>query len=62
MAARLQPRAKVPLLDGIACAVKQAEALVALALPKPRAGSMAQLSGREGVGMSPVLASLLRGG
>jgi allantoin racemase len=61
MAARLGPRAPVPLLDGIACAVKMAEALVALDLPKARAGSLAPLSGRESQGLSPALAALLRG-
>jgi allantoin racemase len=34
-ARRLQPAALVPLLDGVACAVRQAELLVGLALPKP---------------------------
>ena len=61
MAARLGPRAPVPLLDGIACAVKLAEALVALNLPKASAGSLAPLKGRESSGLSPALAALLRG-
>ncbi|WP_237180565.1 aspartate/glutamate racemase family protein [Roseomonas haemaphysalidis] len=61
MAARLGPRAPVPLLDGIACAVKQAEALVALNLPRPRAGSVAPVAGRDSKGLSPALAALLRG-
>jgi allantoin racemase len=61
MAARLGPRAPVPLLDGIACAVKMAEALVALDLPRARAGSLAPLSGRGSHGLSPALAALLRG-
>jgi allantoin racemase len=61
MAARLGPRAPVPLLDGIACAVKLAEALVALDLPKARAGSLAPLSGRQSGGLSPALAALLLG-
>jgi allantoin racemase len=61
MAARLGARAPVPLLDGIACAVKQAEALVALALPRPRAGSVAPVAGRESGGLSPALTALLRG-
>jgi allantoin racemase len=61
MAARLGPRAPVPLLDGIACAVKMAEALVALDLPKARAGSLAPLAGRQSSGLSPALAGLLRG-
>jgi len=57
----LQPRAGVPLLDGIACAVKLAEALVALKLPKPTAGSFAAPRARETLGLSPALAALLRG-
>jgi len=61
MAARLAARSPVPLLDGIACAVKQAEALVALNLPKPRAGSLAPLSGRESSGLSAELAAMLKG-
>lgn len=61
MAARLGPRASVPLLDGIACAVKMAEALVALNLPKARGGSLAPLKGRDSSGLSPALTALLRG-
>jgi allantoin racemase len=61
MAARLGLRASVPLLDGIACAVKMAEALVALGLPKASAGSLAPLKGRDSSGLSPALAALLRG-
>jgi allantoin racemase len=55
----LQPRAPVPLLDGIACAVKLAEMLVALGLPKPATGGYAAPSGREAIGLSPALAALL---
>jgi allantoin racemase len=61
MAARLQARTAVPLLDGIACAVKLAETLVALRLPKPAAGSFAAPSGRASVGLDAPLAALLRG-
>ncbi len=57
----LRPSAALPLLDGIACAVKLAEMLVPLRLPKPSAGSYAAPSGRESVGLSPPLASLLKG-
>ncbi|MBI0434056.1 aspartate/glutamate racemase family protein [Roseomonas sp. KE0001] len=62
MAARLAPRAPVPLLDGMACGVKLAEALVALAPPKPRAGSLAAPQGRATGGLSPALTRLLLGG
>ncbi len=61
MAAWLQPRAPVPLLDGIACGVKLAEALVGLRLPKPGTGSFAALQGRESLGLAGPLAALLRG-
>jgi allantoin racemase len=55
--ARLQPQVPVPLLDGIACAVRQAELLHSLALPKPRAGSYASPAGREVVGVDPAIAA-----
>ncbi len=55
----LQPRVPVPLLDGIACAVRLAEMLVTLGLPKPEAGSFAAPSGRETLGLSAPLAALL---
>ena len=61
MLPRLQPNSPVPLLDGIACGVKLAEALVALKLPKPGAGSYAAPKGREVGGVSPALAALLKG-
>jgi allantoin racemase len=58
----LQPRSPLPLLDGIGCAVKLAEMMVGLGLPKPRLGSYAPPAGREAVGLSAPLAALLRGG
>ncbi len=61
MAARLQGASPVPLLDGIACAVTLAEALVRLRLPKPRLGSFAAPQGRESVGLDGALAGMLRG-
>jgi len=61
MLPRLQPSSAVPLLDGIACGVKLAEALVALAPPKPHSGSYAASRGRETLGLDPTLAALLRG-
>jgi allantoin racemase len=59
MAPRLQPRAAVPLLDGIGCGVKLLEGLISLRLPKPSAGSHAPPRGRESAGLDPALASLL---
>jgi allantoin racemase len=61
MAPRLQPRAPVPLLDGIACGVKLLEGLAALRLPKPGVGSYAESKGRMTVGLDGALARLLRG-
>jgi allantoin racemase len=52
---RLQPRVPVPLIDGIACAVRQAELLHRLALPKARAGSYASPAGRELVAVDPAI-------
>lgn len=55
---RLQPHVDVPLLDGISCGVRQAEALFALAPFKPRTGSLAPLPVREMVGVSPAIEAL----
>ncbi|WP_458097286.1 aspartate/glutamate racemase family protein [Roseomonas sp. WA12] len=52
----------VPLLDGMACGVRMAEALVGLGVPKARVGPMAAVRGRESVGLSGALAGVLRGG
>jgi allantoin racemase len=52
---RLQARVQVPLLDGVSCAVHQAQLLVDLGAVKPRAGSLAPLPARELIGVSPAL-------
>jgi allantoin racemase len=52
---RLQPRSDVPLLEGVSCAVSQAEMLVRLACPKARVGSLSALPARELVGVSAAL-------
>lgn len=57
----LQPKAPVPLLDGIACATMLAEALVRLALPRASVGTLAPPR-RESIGLSETLARLLAGG
>jgi Asp/Glu/hydantoin racemase len=44
---RLQPSIPVPVLEGLACAVRQAELLVDLAPIKPQRGSYAALPSRE---------------
>jgi Hydantoin racemase len=53
---RLQQDVPVPLIDCIACAVRQAKLLVDLAMPKPRAGSYALPAGRELVDVEPAIA------
>ncbi len=62
MAAPLQPRAPVPLLDGVACAVALAQVRHRLALPAARAGSLAPILGREVTDVSAPLAALFAGG
>ena len=52
---RLQARVPVPLLEGVSCAVAQAEMLVRLGPPKARAGSLSALPARELVGVSAAL-------
>ncbi len=52
---RLQARVPVPLLEGVSCAVAQAEMLVHLGCPKPGTGSLAALPRRELVGVSAAL-------
>jgi allantoin racemase len=56
---RIQARVPVPLIDGIAAAVKFAEGLVALNLPKPGSGSFAAPSGRASLGLGEALAGML---
>ncbi|MBV8169334.1 MAG: hydantoin racemase, partial [Alphaproteobacteria bacterium] len=55
---RLQPQAAVPLLDGVACGVALAEVLTRLGLPKPRAGSYAQVPAREVSGVADTVCAL----
>ena len=58
---RLQTRVPVPLLEGVSCAVAQAEMLVHLGCPKPTTGSLAALPQRELVGISAALRARFRG-
>ncbi|MBI3706760.1 MAG: hydantoin racemase [Proteobacteria bacterium] len=58
---RLQPKAPVPLLDGVSCGVRQAELLARLGLPKPTAGSYARLPRRELTAVSPALVAAFGG-
>ena len=46
----------VPLIDCIACGVRQAELLASLALPKPTTGSYASPANRELVDVEPAIA------
>ena len=55
--ARLQKDVPVPLIDCMACAVRQAELLVHLGHPKPRAGSYAAPAGRELVSVEAAIAA-----
>jgi allantoin racemase len=57
MAGRLE--APVPLLDGMACGLRLAEALAGLGTARPRAGSLAPAAGRATTGLAPALAALL---
>jgi allantoin racemase len=61
IARHIQPKAPVPLLDGIHCAVVLAEALLRLGLPSPSLGSLA-LAPRPSLGLSSALAGLLGAG
>ena len=55
--ARLQKDVPVPLIDCMACAVRQAELLVHLGHPKPRTGSYAAPAGRELVAVDAAVAA-----
>jgi allantoin racemase len=57
---RLQDGVPVPLLDGIACGVAQAEVLVRLNRPKPQVGSYALPGFRHLDGVEPEITELLR--
>jgi allantoin racemase len=61
MGGRIQAEVPVPLVDGIAAAVRLAEALVPLGLKTPAAGSYVAPSGRASVGLTDPLAALLGG-
>lgn len=62
MPARVQPRLKVPVVEGVRSAVALAESLVRLKLPKPTAGGYAALPKRDLVGVDPALAACFAGG
>ncbi len=54
--ARLQPSIDVPVLDGVSCAVRQAEVLVNTKAIKPKVGSYSKLPARELAGVNPAIA------
>jgi len=54
--ARLQAQVAVPMIDCLVCGLRQAEVLVRLGLPKPRAGSYAPPAGRELVEVEAAIA------
>ncbi|MFZ4285443.1 aspartate/glutamate racemase family protein [Variovorax sp. HJSM1_2] len=58
---RLQPHLDVPVLDGVSCAVRQAELLVRQRPTKARTGSYAAPGPRETVGLSPALQAFFAG-
>jgi allantoin racemase len=55
--ARIQKDLPVPLIDCMACAVRQAELLHALGCPKPSAGSYAPPTGRELIAVDDAIAA-----
>jgi allantoin racemase len=59
--ARLQARVPVPLIDGVACGIRQAELLAHLGHPKAQVGSYATAHGRELVGVGPALLARFAG-
>jgi Asp/Glu/hydantoin racemase len=62
LAREIADRLPVPTLDGVSCAVRLAETLVALDLRAPERGSFARPGGKPSRGLSSALAGLLGGG
>jgi allantoin racemase len=58
-ARRIEDRVPVPVLDGMRCAIPQAELLARLGLRKPTAGSYAPTGERATSGLDPALAAAL---
>lgn len=58
-ARRIEDRVPVPVLDGMRCAIPQAEALVRIGARKPTAGSYAAPGKRPTSGLDPALAAQL---
>ncbi len=60
LAAQLQSRVAVPLLDGITCGVLLVEALIKLGAPPPTRGSYAAPAGNQVTGLSETLTKRLK--
>lgn len=60
-ARRIEDRVPVPVLDGMRCAIPQAEALVRIGARKAQAGSYAPTGARATSGLDPALAKMLGG-
>jgi allantoin racemase len=58
---RVQAEVPVPVLDGVACGVRQAELLVELGAPKPTVGSYALPAPRSVSAVDPALTVLVTG-
>ncbi len=56
---RIEERVPVPVLDGMRCAIPQAEALVRIGARKPTAGSYASPGERQTSALDPALAAAL---
>lgn len=61
LANRVADRLPVPVIDPVAAAVKQAEALVALGLRPPAAGAFRRPEGKDSLGLDATLAAYLKG-
>jgi allantoin racemase len=59
VARRIEDRVPVPVLDGMRCAIPQAEALVRIGARKPTTGSYALPGERQTSGLDPALAKML---
>jgi allantoin racemase len=62
LAGRIADRVPVPVIDPVAAAVKQAEALVSLGPRAPAAGAFCRPGGRDSHGLDPALAAHLKRG
>jgi len=59
LAHEIAPKIPVPVIDGISCAVKLAESLVALDLKSPERGSFARPAAKPSRGLSSALSAMI---